>query len=221
MSNYTYVADATSSDPLIRRAMAAYWRAAEREGQIHQIPSNSSRLCELNGKRYVVLFSGGMRTQLPAIIEFVRANGDMGVVRQIESAGSVSAAAWLWGRGVERFGIPDVHPQGIALASSFMAARGGRVPGHTRAYASGGVISEPVMGWGLHTGRGYSFAERGPETVVPGTAAGGGSVPLIRADVLMLQKLDKLISVTSGQGQQFGQALRGSMSRGASRGYYG
>ncbi|TBL44236.1 phage tail tape measure protein [Verrucosispora sp. SN26_14.1] len=44
------------------------------------------------------------------------------------------------------------------------------------AMADGGVIREPVYGIGVDTGRSYSFAERGPETVVPGVGAmaGGG-----------------------------------------------
>lgn len=40
-----------------------------------------------------------------------------------------------------------------------------------KARASGGVIDEPVLGFGLRTGATWTFAERGPETVSPG---GGG-----------------------------------------------
>jgi TP901 family phage tail tape measure protein len=40
------------------------------------------------------------------------------------------------------------------------------------AMAGGGVLREPVFGVGA-SGDTYSFAERGPETVIPGTAAGG------------------------------------------------
>lgn len=40
------------------------------------------------------------------------------------------------------------------------------------AMAQGGVIREPVMGVG-RSGRTYSFAENGPETVIPGYARGG------------------------------------------------
>jgi TP901 family phage tail tape measure protein len=43
------------------------------------------------------------------------------------------------------------------------------------AMASGGVIKEPVFGWGLSSGASYSFGERGPETVVPGVDAAAGS----------------------------------------------
>jgi hypothetical protein len=42
------------------------------------------------------------------------------------------------------------------------------------AMAGGGVIREPVMGTGLRSGASYSFAERGPETVIPGTPGGIG-----------------------------------------------
>ncbi|MEU8186002.1 phage tail tape measure protein [Micromonospora carbonacea] len=45
------------------------------------------------------------------------------------------------------------------------------------AMAGGGVIREPVLGVGLASGNSYSFAERGPETVVPGVGAmAGGTV---------------------------------------------
>ncbi|WP_435589666.1 phage tail tape measure protein [Micromonospora aurantiaca (nom. illeg.)] len=44
------------------------------------------------------------------------------------------------------------------------------------AMANGGVIAEPVYGYGLRSGNSYSFAERGPERVFPGLGAtpGGG-----------------------------------------------
>jgi hypothetical protein len=69
-------------------------------------------------------FSGGMATQLPAILRFVTSSGDSGVIAQMFQAGSVLQAANEWGVGVERFGINDVHPEGVALASSFMAGGG-------------------------------------------------------------------------------------------------
>lgn len=42
-----------------------------------------------------------------------------------------------------------------------------RVLGHGHGYASGGVISEPVTGFGHHSGQVYHIAERGPELVSP------------------------------------------------------
>ena len=54
--------------------------------------------------------------------------------------------------------------------------------GIVSSYAGGGVIPEPVRGYGVRSGRSYSFGENGPETVVPGVAGasstqggGGGS----------------------------------------------
>jgi hypothetical protein len=69
-------------------------------------------------------FKGGMATQLPAILRFVTSSGDAGVIAEMFQAGSVLQAANEWGVGVERFGINDVHPEGVALASSFMAGGG-------------------------------------------------------------------------------------------------
>jgi TP901 family phage tail tape measure protein len=42
------------------------------------------------------------------------------------------------------------------------------------AMANGGVINEPVFGYGLRSGDTYSFGERGRETVTPGVHSGGG-----------------------------------------------
>jgi phage-related protein len=131
-------------------------------------------------------FRGGMRTQLPAILDFVRRSGDMGAIQQMLGSRSVSDAAWIWGRRVERFGIPDVHSAGIALATQIMNSSGsagthssGRGPGgghHLarggRVFDKGGWITEPVAGVGLRSGTPYGFALNGAaEEVVPG---GGG-----------------------------------------------
>jgi TP901 family phage tail tape measure protein len=43
------------------------------------------------------------------------------------------------------------------------------------AMANGGVINEPVFGYGLRSGDTYSFGERGRETVTPGVHTGGGT----------------------------------------------
>lgn len=53
--------------------------------------------------------------------------------------------------------------------------RGGGPGSGNLAYASGGVIGEPVMGWGMNSGRSYTFGENGPETVTPGAGSGGGT----------------------------------------------
>jgi hypothetical protein len=73
-------------------------------------------------------FSGGMATQEPAIIAFINSSGDEGVIREMESATSVAQAANEWGVGVERYGIDDVHAEGIALATSIMNSGGSSAP---------------------------------------------------------------------------------------------
>lgn len=58
---------------------------------------------------------------------------------------------------------------------------GGNAHDHI-AMAGGGVINEPVYGYGLSSGRSYSFAERGTETVIPGRhsmAQGGAGTTVI------------------------------------------
>jgi SLT domain-containing protein len=55
--------------------------------------------------------------------------------------------------------------------------------GHGHGYALGGVVNEPVMGVGLHSGSPYSFGERGPEVVSPlsgpGASLSGGARTVI------------------------------------------
>jgi hypothetical protein len=57
-----------------------------------------------------------------------------------------------------------------------------------KAFAGGGVINEPIVGYGVNSGQSYSFGENGSEAVVPLTGAanglgaggaGGGNVQLI------------------------------------------
>ena len=40
----------------------------------------------------------------------------------------------------------------------------------------GGSITEPIVGFGLNSGRGYSFGEAGPETIIPGSNMGNRSI---------------------------------------------
>jgi hypothetical protein len=88
-------------------------------------------------------FSGGMRTQLPAILRFVVNSGDSGVIASMFQATSVLQAANEWGRGVERFGINDVHGQGVALATQIMQthANGGEVQN----FATGGLVTPSAL----------------------------------------------------------------------------
>jgi cell wall-associated NlpC family hydrolase len=76
-------------------------------------------------------FKSGLSGQLPAIIDFVNQNGDAGVINQMMKATSVLEAANEWGKGVERFGVNDVHSQGVALATGFMGGKYGGGTIHT------------------------------------------------------------------------------------------
>jgi nucleoid DNA-binding protein len=98
-------------------------------------------------------FRGGMATQLPAIIKFISSSGDWGVIKRMESSRSVFDAANLWGKGVERYGINDVHSQGIALATQIMAGAlnvgtpaqvkvGHHAEGGLVGYAKGGTVKQ-------------------------------------------------------------------------------
>jgi Phage tail lysozyme len=57
-----------------------------------------------------------MASQLQGILKFVQVNGDTGAVASMAHASSVLAAANIWGPDVERFGINDVHTEGVAAA---------------------------------------------------------------------------------------------------------
>lgn len=54
-------------------------------------------------------------------------------------------------------------------------SKGGKV----RKFDRGGVINEPVFGWGARSGQRYSFGERGRETVTPG----GGGTPVFNITI--------------------------------------
>jgi hypothetical protein len=52
VSTYKHLGDA--SEPLVRRAFAAYYRSEPAGGSLPE-PARTSFLCELDGKQYVVL----------------------------------------------------------------------------------------------------------------------------------------------------------------------
>lgn len=105
--------------------------------------------------------------QLPLIVKFVRDNNDMGVINAMNSAGSVSGAANLWMRGVERAGKSDVHSEGLALAMQIMN--------------SGGVATSKAQKTVLaHTARRHSTGGK-----IPGFARGGR---VLNREIARLQK---------------------------------
>lgn len=57
-----------------------------------------------------------MQNQLGAILKFVSANGDQAAVDSMANASTVEASANIWGPKVERFGINDVHAEGVNTA---------------------------------------------------------------------------------------------------------
>ena len=107
-------------------------------------------------------FYGGMATQLPEILNFVVNSGDEGVIASMFQAGSVLQAANEWGVGVERFGINDVHPEGIALASQIAGLKNGGL-----VFDNGGTLAPGANLVWNKTGR--------PEPVIP-AGRGGGEV---------------------------------------------
>lgn len=134
--------------------------------------------------------------QLPMIKQFISQSGDEGVIREMMGATSILQAANLWGKGVERYGINDVHSEGLTLAKQIMnsvsagkdsvanTAKGKGTKGgggslaNKKHLALGGMINEPVFGTGLRTGASYAIAENEPEYVTPmkniGRRGGGG-----------------------------------------------
>lgn len=62
-------------------------------------------------------------------------------------------------------------------------------------YASGGVIPEPVFGYGMRSGKSYSFAENGPETVI----ANGGTVGVPNINFALNVKNESSARVNASQ----------------------
>lgn len=118
-------------------------------------------------------FSGGLSTQLPQVLRFISTSGDWGVISEMNKASSVFQAANEWGKGVERYGINDVHSEGISLAQGILDSynhgasqlvqtkAGIAVNGGTQAGDAGGIV-----------GNGYSYAKGG--RVRP--HSGGGAI---------------------------------------------
>lgn len=98
---------------------------------------------------------------------------------------------------------------------------GGMGLGSGRGYALGGIIPEPVFGIGA-SGRQYSFGERGPERILPGTTPNGGAgepgMTKYQA-ATMICLLQQLVTVNRQQPQQLGQAMQRGSGRSAMSGF--
>jgi SLT domain-containing protein/phage-related protein len=101
--------------------------------------------------------SQGIMQMIPSTFAAHALSGHKNILNPIDNI--ASSIGYIGGRYGDVWHVP-----GIASM-----ARGGPYVG----YARGGVLSEPVIGTGLRTGTNYSFAERGPETIVPGYIPSG------------------------------------------------
>ena len=84
-------------------------------------------------------------------------------------------------------------------------------------YASGGMITEPIAGYGVSSGQRYMFGERGSEMVTPVSSGGGGASI---SDVV--NRLERLITVASqipaSTGHHVGSAIGGAAAAASFRG---
>lgn len=114
-----------------------------------------------------------------------------------------------------RYGTPGAawqHEQQFGWYS-----QGGVVP-----HSAGGMVSEPVFGYGKFSGMPYSFAERGPEQVIPGGAANaqGQGLPGLNQYqgqqlIQLLQQQNKLLAqMPYTQAQAINQAGASGVRRG-------
>jgi hypothetical protein len=121
------------------------------------------------GPQYVHLFATASDKQLAALERIFRqrtnAAGNAAKAAAAAKGGQAGQAA---ARAMEAGFHPVLQPI-IRLPK----VAGGGIPGNFRQMATGGVLTEPVMGVGLRSGTQYTLAEQGPEAVVP--LKGGGT----------------------------------------------
>jgi SLT domain-containing protein len=79
--------------------------------------------------------------------------------------GPFTGGPWLYGVSID----PRAQIFGMFNYSIRRYGKSGlmRAWSGTKGYAAGGLVSEPVAGFGLRSGRSYAFGERGPEWVSP------------------------------------------------------
>ncbi len=89
-----------------------------------------------------------LNSQLPQIIKFIGNSGDWGTISRMNAASSsdsLDQLAEMWGKGVEKYGIDDVHSEGLYYAQQILndylsnkshVTQGGATPG----FADGGKI---------------------------------------------------------------------------------
>lgn len=97
-------------------------------------------------------------------------------------------------------------------------------PGTYEGYSAGGMVNEPVFGYGKFSGMPYSFAENGPEQVIPGGAATQSQAGL---PGLTMYQGNTLIQLLQQQNKLLGQmpytqaqAINQANATGVRRGYF-
>ncbi len=92
-------------------------------------------------------------------------------------------------------------------------------------YGNGGMVSEPVLGYGMHSGDRYVFGERGSEMVTPIGRGGSTSMDdlaskLDEFNANMRRLIDVTSKVPAGVGAHVGGALNGAASDASFRSRY-
>jgi hypothetical protein len=94
-------------------SLSAYGGTCARAGVGYPAPVASPSQAQVNAD---------MGSQCAAILAYVSANGDTGAVSMMNGASTVFAAANIWGPQVEKFGINDVHSEGVQAATAIANA---------------------------------------------------------------------------------------------------
>lgn len=102
---------------------------------------------------------GSLVQELARTMQYIAANGSVADINA--HAGSAAEAATWFSNQYERPGVPMLANRVASANASYAAG-----------FASGGVIREPIIGFGA-SGRTYTFGENGAEYVTPAGPGGG------------------------------------------------
>jgi len=100
--------------------------------------------------------SQGIMQMIPSTFAAHALSGHGNILNPIDNISS--AIGYIAGRYGDVFHVPGV--EAVAKGQSYIG------------YSQGGVLNETVLGTGLKTGTRYSFAEKGPEMIVPYVPSG-------------------------------------------------
>jgi hypothetical protein len=147
-----------------------------------------------------------MGNQLLDMLAYIQRNGS---IADLNAAGGPMNVAWRFSSKYERPAVTgsDIRPAEV-MSIYARLAKGGLVR-----MAGGGVISEPVIGVGLRSGRGYALGEHGKETVTPGEH---GS-----ATEALLAAIAEILAAGFGLQEGHARAAAASARRAGYRAFYG